>query len=217
MTQRKRDLLRNLITPHKRDLIQQVLEKRSDYITFAFEQFYHEHNIHAAMRSIEGFGFQTVHIIDNSKKNEIDLTITKGADYWLTVHRYAYDQASPVRNTQDCFAALKQAGYLVVGAAPESGVAISDLPIDQKIALVFGNERIGLSAYAREQLDATVTIPMYGFTESFNVSAAVTVAAYEMRKKLEESGIDAGLTQEHKDALEMEWLMRLVRGSEYIE
>ncbi len=219
-----RDKLRTLVTEHKLSLMQQVLQQRTRHITFVFEHFYHEHNIHAAMRSIEGFGFQDVHSITNQKMQEVPLTITKGADYWLTTYTYTH-------STQECFDLLRKQGYFIVGTTPHlcdpelvSGsnpqkktFTLAQLPLETKIALVFGNERIGLSDYALEHVDAYSTIAMYGFTESFNVSASVTVAAYEVRKRLEASSTNWHISEQEKFDLELTWLKRLVRGSEIIE
>jgi tRNA (guanosine-2'-O-)-methyltransferase len=210
-----RDKLRTLVTQNKLDLIQKALAQRSRYVSYVFEHFYHEHNIHAAMRSIEGCGFQDIHVIDNEKKIDAELSITKGADYWLTTYQHTQQQTN---NTQVCFQALKETGYLLVGATPhQRAYTLAELPLDRKIALVFGNERIGLSEHALNQVDTYVTIPMYGFTESFNVSASVTVAAYELRKRLQQSELDWQLTLQEKFDLELTWLKRIVRGSEFIE
>lgn len=224
-----RDTLRTLVTEHKLNLMQQVLQQRTRHITFVFEHFYHEHNIHAAMRSIEGFGFQDVHSIANKRlpapqspstasgvNQGAGGTITKGADYWLTTYTYT-------QNTQECFELLRKQGYFIVGTTPhlshpaKKTFLLSELPLQTKIALVFGNERIGLSDYALEHVDAYSTIAMYGFTESFNVSASVTVAAYEVRKRLEASAINWHISEQEKFDLELTWLKRLVRGSEIIE
>ena len=209
-----RDTLRTLVTEHKLQSIERTLMQRTRYITFAFERFYHEHNIQAAMRSIEGCGFQDVSIIDNEKKITSSVNVTTGADYWLTTHEYAHGDNA----TQACFDALRGQGYHLVGATPHhKSYTVSELPLDRKVALVFGNERIGLSEYALNHVDTHVTIPMYGFTESFNASASVAIVAYELRKRLQLSDSVWHLTQQEMFDIELTWLKRLVRGAEYIE
>ncbi len=205
-----RDKLASLVTENKLERIKKVLQQRSRYVSFVFEHFYHEHNIHAAMRSIEGFGFQDVHIIDNEKKNHPSLTITKGADYWLTIQHY--------QEEQHCLEKLRAQGYTLVGTTPHiKAHTIDRLPLDKKIAVVFGNERIGLSDYTINTVDTFVTIPMCGFTESFNVSVSVALAAYELRQRLQESSFAWSLTPQEKIDLELTWLKRIVRGSEFME
>ena len=209
-----RDKLRTLVSEHKLQLIACQLEQRSRYITFVCEHFYHDHNIHAAMRSIESCGFQDISIIDNQKIASSNLTITQGAESWLTMHQYAYAQES----TKICFEELKAQGYRLVGASPHNqAYTLAELPIDQKTAIILGNERIGLSEYALAHIDTFVTIPMYGFTESFNASVSAAIIAYELRERLQNSQYVWGMTAREKFDLELEWLRRLVRGSEHIE
>lgn len=209
-----RDKLRKLVSDHKRDLIQDRLEHRSRYVSFVFEHFYHDHNIDAAMRSIECCGFQDVHIINNIKKSDDSLTITKGADYWLTENDY---KQPGVNNTQICFEVLKKSGYKLVGTTPDSrACTLSELPLDSKVAIIFGNERLGISDYAIQHVDTYVTIPMYGFTQSYNASVSAAIVAYEFRKRLQQQNVNWHLTQEEKFDLELSWLKRLVRGSEHM-
>ena len=58
------------ITDERYSRMKDVLSKRSEYHTFVFENFYDPHNISAGLRSLEGLGFQTVHII--SGKNAVE-------------------------------------------------------------------------------------------------------------------------------------------------
>lgn len=48
----------------------------------------------------------------------------------------------------------------------------------QPTALIFGNERLGVSTELLAVCDGTFTIPMYGLTESLNVSVAAAVALH---------------------------------------
>ncbi len=204
-----REKLRSLINQNKLNCIEKVLAKRSDYVTFAFERLYHEHNIDAGLRSIEACGFQTVHIIENEKRINPSVTVTKGADYWLTMNHYAQPETNNVKN---CFEKLHTQGYRIVGTMPtKKAYSIADLPLDKKIALVIGNERLGLSDYAREHVDTYVTIPMYGFTESFNASVSVALLAYELRRRLEKENFAWHITQQEQSDLELIWLTRLIK------
>jgi len=46
------------------------------------------------------------------------------------------------------------------------------------LALVFGNEKEGLSPEVLAQCDGTFRIPMFGFAQSLNVSVAAGIALY---------------------------------------
>ena len=104
-----------------------------------------------------------------------------------------------------------------MGTTPhQRAYTLSELPLDTKVAIIFGNERLGISDYALEHADTFVTIPMYGFTQSYNASVSAALVAYELRKRLQHSPIDWHITEQEKFELELSWLKRLVRGSEHM-
>ena len=209
------EYLRTFVTQRKLDIMQECLERRTRAVTFAFEDFYYPHNIHASLRSIECCGFQDIHIIDNKKTYGKNVSVTKGAEYWLSVNKYA---AKEVNNTQVCFEALRAQGYTIVGAALENyQYTVETLPLDTKLAIVFGSEETGLSEYARAHVDGCVIIPMHGFTQSLNVSVSVGIMSYVLGQRLRRSDLDWHLVPEEKDALELTWLRRVVKHADLLE
>ena len=97
-----------------------------------------------------------------------------GADKWLTISNYKRCEG----NVRQCADRLHAAGYTLVATLPaENSVFIEDLPIDQKTAFFFGTELTGLSDEAKAVCDRAVKIPMYGFTESFNISNSVAISS----------------------------------------
>ncbi|EFC36964.1 spoU protein [Naegleria gruberi] len=59
----------------------------------------------------------------------------------------------------------------------------SDNDYDKPIAVVFGNESHGISNSAIDHADASLTIPLYGFTESFNVHVSTALTTYYLNEK----------------------------------
>ena len=59
-----------------------------------------------------------------------------------------------------------------------------DFSKDKKIALVVGNEVRGISPKILKYCDEGVSIPMFGRKESLNVSVAVGVAVYQIRREV---------------------------------
>ena len=49
---------------------------------------------------------------------------------------------------------------------------------NEKIALILGNERHGISASVLTKLNKSIYIPMYGKNSSMNVAQAAAIAAY---------------------------------------
>lgn len=76
------------------------------------------------------------------------------------------------------------------------------------VAVVMGAEAEGVSDDMRAAADAWVTLPMYGFVESLNVSVATALV---LQAVLALAGDDCrgDLPPERKEALSVEWTTRL--------
>ncbi|WP_214370970.1 TrmH family RNA methyltransferase [Pseudonocardia sp. H11422] len=79
-------------------------------------------------------------------------------------------------------AELRAAGFAVYGL-DAGGASLLDAELPPRVALVLGNETDGLSEAVRDELDATLAIPMHGGVESLNVASAAAVAAYELLRR----------------------------------
>ena len=66
-----------------------------------------------------------------------------------------------------------------LGAVAHGGTPLSDVDLRGPVALVVGSEAHGLTPEVREALDAEVTIPHAGRTESLNVGMAAAVICFE--------------------------------------
>ncbi|MFA6066778.1 MAG: RNA methyltransferase [Candidatus Babeliaceae bacterium] len=207
--------LEQFTTAHKVELIDSVLEKRTRHVTIALEDIFHGHNISAAVRSAEGFGVQDVHIIEQRHRYAFKNGIDKGASEWLSVQRF---DNKAINNTQACFEYLKNNGYAVVVTSPHAqGYTLDTLPLDKKIALVFGTEQSGATQYALENADMHVRVPMYGFTESFNISVCAALCLYDITTRLRKSDVVWQLTEQEKAAIKLDWLRNIVRGADELE
>ncbi|HEY4785268.1 MAG TPA: TrmH family RNA methyltransferase, partial [Bacteroidales bacterium] len=80
-----------------------------------------------------------------------------------------------------------------------------------KFAIVFGSELEGISDEIRDQADELLTIPMYGFTESFNISVSAAIILHHLIGKLKASQLDWHLTTDEKLYLKLEWLKASVK------
>ena len=110
---------------------------------------------------------------------------------------------------------LKSQGYKIVATTPhEKSQTINELPVDTKIALVFGTEIDGISPIVYEQADEFVKIPMYGFTESFNVSVCAALCLYELTKRSRPIVPNYFLNSQEKLDIYFDWLKNSVEYSE---
>jgi tRNA (guanosine-2'-O-)-methyltransferase len=99
----------------------------------------------------------------------------------------------------------------------EDGMPISAIDFTEPTALVFGNEKQGVSPAMLEAVDAACIVPLSGFTESFNVSVAAAVALYHAQQdRLQRQGYHADLGADEQDTLAARFCMRSVRHPEAI-
>lgn len=205
------EFLSSFITDHKRELMESVLAQRTNYITIALEDIYQPHNASAVIRTADCFGIQKVHIIEGRNKYDTNPQVLRGSEKWVDIIKYE-DQEN---NTRSCFDSLKEQGFTLVGTTPhDNGIPLADFTINQPLALVFGTEETGLSDYAKEQVDQFLRIPMYGFTESFNLSVSAAICLYQLMNNLHQSDLDYLLNDEDKTNLRLSWYKKVVRRSD---
>lgn len=216
MISQRIEYLSQFLSKRRVQLFDTVLNFRTRYITVVLEDIYQPHNASAVLRSCEGFGIQDIHIIENQHEYRLSPDITLGSDKWLTLHRHNLHED----NTADTINQLKKDGYRIVATSPHK----KDCPPDQfdlqkgKIALLFGSELNGLSQPALEMADEFMTIPMVGFTESFNISVTAALCIHFLTNRLRQMpDILWQLTDTEKQELKLEWLRKSIRDASLIE
>lgn len=75
---------------------------------------------------------------------------------------------------------LQQSGLKVVSATEKTDKLIYGEPLSLPLALVMGNEETGISKEILQKSDAKLKLPMFGKTESLNVSVACGAFLYEI-------------------------------------
>lgn len=206
--------LTDFISDQRLQRIDEILEKRTNYVTVVLEDLHKAHNANAVLRSCEGFGVQDVHIIENENEFDEAGTVSIGAHQWLTLHRYNTPKHD---NLEECFSKLREEGYKIIATTPhEQDSNISELNLDSKIALVFGTELNGVSEHVKEQADGFVKIPMYGFSESFNISVSAAVCLYELTTRLRNSEKTIALDEEYKEEIRYQWIKQTIKAGDQI-
>lgn len=208
------DFLLTYITPNKQRKFDEIIEQRTRHITIVLENIFQPHNASAVLRTCDCFGIQDVHIIENEYKYEVNPDVALGSSKWLNLIKY--DKLE--NNTRPALDALKQKGYKIIATTPhQDDINLQDLPVDSKIALLFGTELEGLSDTALEEADAFMKIPMYGFTESFNISVTAALVMFHLTEKLRNSDIGWKLTEEERIDVKLDWARKAINRSEVFE
>ena len=204
------DQLLAYVTENKREKMQAVIANRTRYITVVLEDLYQEHNASAALRTCDIFGVQDVHVVQGKYSFKAVPTIAMGSSKWVDVHAYG--------SITESITALKKDGYRIVATTPHTDCyELPNLPLDQKIALVFGSEQTGLSEEALAQADTFVKIPMYGFVESFNVSVSVALCLYDVIHRLRASEADWKLSEDETQDLMLQWIRQVSKTAALLE
>lgn len=203
----------NIISESKQEMYDRIAADRTRQVVVAMENIRKDHNASAVIRSCDCFGFQELHTIEKNVEYIVQREIAKGASTWIDIHSHSTGENPGI----ECLEHLKKRGYQIVGTSPHTDKTIDDIPIDQPIALVFGTEIHGLSEDLIDLSDHLIRIPMYGFTESFNVSVSVALLLSSLRKRLEKSDLDWKLSHNEQVALKIQWCTKIIRDGERVE
>lgn len=205
--------LSSFITEERKAKIDFNITNRTRHVTVVLEDIFQPHNASAVLRSCECFGVQDVHIIENKNPYAVNPDIALGSANWLNLFNYNSGEF----NTPECYEKLKNKGYKIVATTPhENSCLIEDLDITEKTALIFGTEKSGLTDFALENADAFMKIPMYGFTESLNISVTAALSLFSCSQKLRNSNINWMLSEEEQIDLKIKWLRKSVNGGELL-
>lgn len=205
------EYLESFVSEHKLELFDRIIQNRTRYLTVVLEDIYQSQNASAVLRTCDCFGIQDVHIVENRNIYEVNPTVALGSSKWVSMHKYNKEE----QNTLICYDKLRKEGYKIVATTPhKDGQMLDDLSLDHKVALVFGTEMEGLSQTAIDHADEYVKIPMYGFTESFNISVSAAIILHHLSEKLRKSDVAWKLTKEEIENVRLQWAGGVVRHSE---
>lgn len=206
--------LTDVLLPERLDVIEKVLSNRTRYITVAVENLFQPHNASAVLRTCDCFGIQNVNIIEQYNKYRVNGDVAMGADQWLTINKYR----SCKNVTINAINNLRAQGYRIVATTPHTNdVLLPDFDLTKgKVALFFGTELQGLTNDVLDNADEFLRIPMFGFTESFNISVSVAIILSNLVERLHNSNIDWHLSESDHDEVLLNWLLRTVKRSDLI-
>jgi tRNA (guanosine-2'-O-)-methyltransferase len=208
------DYLREFVEEKRAWKFEHIVQFRTRHLTVVLENIFQTQNASAVLRSCECMGVQDVHVIENSYKFETHPDIVMGANKWLDIFQYNNPEAN---NSLIAIENLRKKGYKIVATTPHNDdFSLEELPIDNKIALFFGTEQTGLSDDVIENADYFMQIPMYGFTESYNISVSAAISMYELMKRIRQSSVNWQLSEDEYIDILIEWLTRSIRMSDKI-
>lgn len=202
--------LSEFATENRMQTFNSVLQNRTRHITVVLEDIFQGHNASAVLRTCDCFGIQDIYTIENEYEFIPNPEVDMGSSKWLSIYSR--------KNATNTIKELKEKGYRIVSTTPkQSAIPLHEFDFKQeKIALLFGTELTGLSEEALSQSDEFIKIPMYGFTESFNISVSVSIFLSHLVEKLRNTSKNWKLNESEKEEILFNWLKESVRSSDKI-
>lgn len=208
------EYLESYLTPNRKALFDKILNERTRHFTIVAQDTYQDHNASALIRTCDCFGIQDLHIIEEFNEYRLARGMTQGAEKW--VNQYYYSEYKD--NIQTCINNLKADGYTIVATSPHKhDCVVEEYDIRVRSAFFFGTEKAGLSQQILDQADRFVKIPMYGFSESFNISVSVALVLQALMNRLRASrDLEWQLSEEEQLEIRIEWCKKTIVNGDRI-
>ncbi len=163
-------------------------QRRQSNLTVILENVHDPHNLGAVLRSCDSVGIKEIFVLytDPSLVGRTHIKLNKrtssGARRWVDVHLYA--------NVEACFAHVRKNYDKIYSThLEEQPTSLYELDLTQSVALMFGNEKDGLSETSLAYSDGNFIIPQMGMVQSLNISVACAVSIYEALRQREVAGM----------------------------
>ncbi len=195
-----------MLTPERIARIEEVLAMRLASVVPVVEDTYDPRNAAATIRTTEAIGLHELHVIEPHERFSASGGVTKGSHKWIELHRWP--------RVEDATRALRARGFRVYATLPGAPATIEDVDVSQPIAIAFGNEHAGLTDNAIAACDGALGVPMYGFTESFNLSVTVALAMSRIAARRRAAiGAVGDLDETKRRELRARWYALKIRGA----
>ena len=146
----------------------------NDDVVLILDHIEDPHNFGAIIRTCEAAGIKSI-IIAQDRQVPVNSTVMKTSAGTLSNINIVM-----VSNIAQSIDKLKDNGFWIVGTALENSVDYREIDYSGRIAIVMGNEGNGISNLVSKKCDYLAKIPMYGKTNSLNVSVATGIMIYEV-------------------------------------
>ncbi|RFM28058.1 TrmH family RNA methyltransferase [Deminuibacter soli] len=193
------------MTPERSEKLARVMAKRQENITVVLEHVEDPRNIAAIMRSCDAVGIQDIHLIHppQARPRNWGFLSARSAEKWVTLHHY--------NEAETCIAELLQQQFILLTThLGADSVPLHEVDFTRKVALVFGNERNGVSEQIRNRAQGNFNVPQVGMIQSLNISVACAVSIYEAyrQKMLAGHYNTPGMHAARRETLLQQWSIK---------
>jgi len=197
------DVLEPLVVEARATRLREVVAQRTLDVTVLFDRPRDPHNGAAVIRSCDAFGVQELHVLPLVEEFLVSTRITQGTDRWVDVHEHGSNEAAVEH--------LESRGYELILTHPQGALLPEDLYHLPKVALVLGNEHLGVSPELSARCRRAVRIPMRGFVESLNVSVSAALLLSAATR-----GREGSLSESDRERLYARGLYRTVTRADVV-
>lgn len=190
------------MTPERENKLKKVIATKQSNLTIIMENIDDPHNISACLRSCDAVGVKEVYILDSNEytAERLGKKSSASATKWLDIHKFT--------DIDECFAAVR-AKYDKIFSTHLSteSKSLHELDLTASVALVFGNEKDGVTQDALDRSDGNFIIPQYGLIQSLNISVACAVSLYEALRQRANAGMyeNGVMSVAEQEAMFVDW------------
>lgn len=156
-------------------------EAKKSPLVVVLDNIRSQHNIGSAFRTADSFRVEKIYlcgICATPPTAEIHKSAL-GAEFSVDWEYY--------KETIDVVKRLKDEGYTIISVEQAENSTMLDsfqLPENQKIALIYGNEVKGVEQAVVDASDICLEIPQYGTKHSLNVSVSIGITIWKISELL---------------------------------
>lgn len=167
-----------MLSPVDLKPLEEVLDPTQQQTFIILDQVVDIGNMGAIIRSADCSGASAIIIAGERTApiNESVVNISSGAVFNIPICKE--------RHIKDAIHLLKQHDVKIIAATEKATKTLYELnQLDQSVAIIMGSEERGIQKTILKEADEQVKIPIFGKTESLNVSVAAGVMLYELIRK----------------------------------
>ncbi|MEG1351202.1 MAG: 23S rRNA (guanosine(2251)-2'-O)-methyltransferase RlmB [Bacilli bacterium] len=153
--------------------LEDIISDDEDSLIVVLDHLEDPHNVGAIIRTAEAAGVLGI-IMPHDRSCGINSTVMKTSAGALENIKIC-----EVINLVNTLKILKDKGYWIIGTDMEESTDYRKINYKGKTVLVLGSEGEGMNRLVKETCDFIAKIPMYGMTNSLNVSVAAGILIYE--------------------------------------
>jgi len=168
-------------TAKRKEKFKSVAARRQLDVAIILENITDMHNSAAVMRTCDAVGISRIFLLntDESLKHK-NYTVGKrtasGSRKWVELS-YFTDSAA-------CFKEVrKYCDKIYATHLNSDSIGLYDCDFTSSCALIFGNEKDGITEETLAYADQNFVIPMHGMVQSLNISVACAVTLYELQRQ----------------------------------